>query len=313
MASLVESVEPENQAEIPPPKKKYHFFISKHEKYKDRAENIANTLKNHGYIPWLSNWEDEVDAESMQHAVDDSDAVLLVCSPGIFHKDRSWVTHTEIKYAIDLGKPIILVDGGVHFGPKAECGHSKECCVDVQKDFQPYARMLSTALERVPWHGSAEYREVDVKKIIRKFNARHESVAKMKRYLEKELEKGPCSYNSVNHASPSSTSSKSFTQSPTAALKVPTLTRSTSTPNPWDLPEGKKYHFFLCHHQGSGGDIVGLLHAWLEKWGYKCWRDQDRDMADRNVDGMIEGVQKSFGAYLLFINYCQRFRDVPFW
>ena len=164
----------------------------------------------------------------MQHAVDDSDAVILLCSPGIFHKDRRWVTHTEIKYAIDLGKPIILVDDGVHFGPKAECGHSEECCVDVQSDYQPYARMLSTALERVPWHGSAEYREVDVKKIIRKFNSRLESVAKMKRYLKKELEKGPCSYNSTNtskhkenlgsvdsgpeeksYASPSSTSSKS--------------------------------------------------------------------------------------------------------
>ena len=202
MASLAETVEPENQAEIPPPQKKYHFFISKHEDYKDRAENIANTLTNNGYIPWLSNWaskDEDVDEENMQHAVDDSDAVLLLCSPGIFHKDRKWVTHTEIKYAIDLGKPIILVDGGIHFGPKAECGHSKECCVDVQKDFQPYARMLSTALERVRWHGSAEYREVDVKKIIRKFNARHESVAKMKRFLKKELNEGPCSYNLNAH------------------------------------------------------------------------------------------------------------------
>ena len=35
------------------------------------------------------------------------------------------------------------------------------------------------------------------------------------------------------------------------------------------LPPGKRYHFFICHHQGSGGDQAHLLCMLLENKGYR--------------------------------------------
>ena len=69
--------------------------------------------------------------------------------------------------------------------------------------------------------------------------------------------------------------------------------RTHNTPEPWDLPPGKEFHFFMCHHQTSGGDAVATLALELENRGYKCWRDNDQHMEERDTAGMQEGVRRS--------------------
>jgi hypothetical protein len=175
---------------------KVKVFISKHEATgKDRAENVSNALKGRGYDVWLSQWETQKDVESMQRGVDDCDVLLLIATPGIFHKDRNWVTHTEVKYAIDSGKAIVILDGGIRYCNKLPtCGHIDECCKDVRPDFQPYARMIVKALERLKWHGDIEYRSVDLDKIEQQINHREQTVKKMMRYLSLEMKEGCCNY-----------------------------------------------------------------------------------------------------------------------
>ena len=48
---------------------------------------------------WLSQWQEDKDEAEMQRGVDQCDALVLIMTPGIFQKDRYWVTHTEVKYA----------------------------------------------------------------------------------------------------------------------------------------------------------------------------------------------------------------------
>ena len=68
---------------------------------------------------------------------------------------------------------------------------------------------------------------------------------------------------------------------------------SGHTPPPWDLQPGKKFHFFMCHHQTSGGDAVHALSTELESRGYKIWRDNDQHMEQRDTAGMRRGVRES--------------------
>ena len=65
-----------------------------------------------------------------------------------------------------------------------------------------------------------------------------------------------------------------------------------------DVPEfevgpGKRHHFFLCHHQGSGGDQTNLLCLRLQDIGYKVWYDNRQMATDRNLIGMKKGVAES--------------------
>jgi hypothetical protein len=53
------------------------------------------------------------------------------------------------------------------------------------------------------------------------------------------------------------------------------------------------YHFFMCHHQTSGGDAVHALSKELESRGYKIWRDNDQHMEQRDTAGMRKGVRES--------------------
>eukprot|EP01043_Picozoa_sp_COSAG02_P037604 COSAG02_NODE_2835_length_7924_cov_8.681534_4_plen_1683_part_00 len=59
------------------------------------------------------------------------------------------------------------------------------------------------------------------------------------------------------------------------------------------LSAGKQYHFFICHHQGSGGDQSNLLCLELQELGYKVWYDNGVAATKRNLAGMKDGVTKS--------------------
>ena len=67
------------------------------------------------------------------------------------------------------------------------------------------------------------------------------------------------------------------------------------------LPQGKRYHFFLCHHQNSGGDQAHLLCESLTARGFVVWYDNSQQGAHRNIDGMRKGVQESL-CLLLFLS-----------
>jgi hypothetical protein len=91
-------------------------------------------------------------------------------------------------------------------------------------------------------------------------------------------------------------------------LQAPTL---VSPPQPppicaWDqasepLPAGKKYHFFICHHQSSGGDQLHILKEGLESRGYRIWYDNGQHAAERNLAGIEEGVRQRC-CLLVFLN-----------
>jgi hypothetical protein len=67
------------------------------------------------------------------------------------------------------------------------------------------------------------------------------------------------------------------------------------------LPHGKRYHFFLCHHQNSGGDQSHLLCESLTARGFSVWYDNSQQGVHRNIDGMKTGVQESV-CLLLFLS-----------
>jgi hypothetical protein len=56
------------------------------------------------------------------------------------------------------------------------------------------------------------------------------------------------------------------------------------------LPPGKRYHFFLCHHQSSGGDQCSMLCHGLKQLGFQVWYDNDQQAIHRNLQGMQDGV-----------------------
>ena len=180
----------------------YHLFLSKHEGLaKADAEVIGRVLRDElGLSVWLSQFEGAlgrpVDEAGMQAGVRSSAMVLLILTPGIFRRERRWVTHTEVKYAIDLGKPVQLLGKGFDLDTKlagaGRCGHLKECCEGVAEDFQPYARALPRALEVSGWASDADVRKAMLVKIARKYLQREAAAGKLAAVLAEELAAGPC-------------------------------------------------------------------------------------------------------------------------
>eukprot|EP01051_Picozoa_sp_SAG22_P013302 SAG22_NODE_1472_length_4342_cov_3.211171_4_plen_455_part_00 len=67
------------------------------------------------------------------------------------------------------------------------------------------------------------------------------------------------------------------------------------------LPPGKRYHFFLCHHQSSGGDQCSMLCHGLKQLGFQVWYDNDQQAIHRNLQGMQDGVKASM-CLLIFLS-----------
>ena len=171
----------------------YNFFISKHEnKGRNIGLQIADALADLGFTYWISQHQDNADEDSIQQGIRDSEAIILVLTPGIFAPERRYVTNTEIKFAIDLKKPIILVDAGFTWSKLSPCMHLVECCENVAPEFQPYARALISALQVHRWHVDVRYRNVDMKIIIERYNARDKEAAKLCNYLAREVVNGEC-------------------------------------------------------------------------------------------------------------------------
>jgi hypothetical protein len=171
----------------------YNFFISKHEdKGRSIGLQIADTLADLGFTYWISQHQDNADEDSIQQGIRDSEAIILVLTPGIFAPERRYVTNTEIKFAIELQKCIILVDAGFRWDKLSPCMHLVECCENVAPEFQPYARALISALQVHRWHVDVRYRNVDTEILIARYNARDKEAAKLCNYVAREVVKGEC-------------------------------------------------------------------------------------------------------------------------
>ena len=101
---------------IPLPKNgmDYHFFLTKHEMYKDTAVDIAKILVQLGFKIWISQFEEQggaaIDSDGMQSGVDRSECLLLLMTHGIFHRNRHWVTETEVAYGVLTKlKPLLVI------------------------------------------------------------------------------------------------------------------------------------------------------------------------------------------------------------
>lgn len=189
-------------------KYKYHFFFSKHEEYAEKSILISQALEKHGYKIWLSNWKKRdglaIDAKAMKKGIDESEAVILLLTPGIFEKERVFVTHHELKYAIDQKKLIICIkhwrftEGYQHKcdGLKPLCSHIKETCNNVYGDFQPYARTIVDL-------GSLEYCDVPIlekyffNQVDTIYNDRKNKIKDMIKRLKFQKKCGICD-NNVN-------------------------------------------------------------------------------------------------------------------
>ena len=64
-------------------------------------EVAKRELADIGFIGWLSREQDNVDETGMREGVLQHEVVVLIATKGIFHRDRHWVTHVELKTAID--------------------------------------------------------------------------------------------------------------------------------------------------------------------------------------------------------------------
>ena len=165
--SFLAEVLSETDGHVPllPREHRYHFFMSKHEKHKKLGLRIAKMLTDAHFKVWVSQSESEkdkgevMDKYAMQKGVRESECILLLLTDGIFHRDRFWVTRTEVSYAVlETDKTLICVcpskkQGGFDLDLKCHCLHNdvhlRGCCQGVDELFQPLARAIPVGLDVV--------------------------------------------------------------------------------------------------------------------------------------------------------------------
>eukprot|EP01046_Picozoa_sp_COSAG06_P052164 COSAG06_NODE_8697_length_2094_cov_3.330827_1_plen_313_part_01 len=123
--------------------------------------------------------------------------------------------------------------------------------------------------------------------------AKHPSSARPSRRKYTTTDRG------IPYVAPTQSFERSAVDLETAAENADAAHVPSSTGMP--LPRGKKYHFFICHHQASGGPQCGNLCKLLQKLGYSVWYDKDRSSDEVNVHGMQDGVHYSM-CLLIFLS-----------
>ena len=164
--SFLAEVLSETDGHVPllPREHRYHFFMSKHEKHKKLGLRIAKMLTDAHFKVWVSQNESKknkgvMDKYAMQKGVRESECILLLLTDGIFHRDRFWVTRTEVSYGVlEDDKTLICVcpskkQGGFDLDLKCHCLHNdvhvRGCCQGVNELFQPLARAIPVGLDIV--------------------------------------------------------------------------------------------------------------------------------------------------------------------
>jgi len=191
---------------------KYHLFVATHDEYKHLARNIETALREIGFKVWsaadMERSGSAINVNNIGKGVEDSAAVLLLMARGLFHSDQRDVWKTELKHAIELGKPIIAISNGFKFDETfSDCGHLREVCwpqscggkrpaMDIT--FQPYARAIVRALEVIEWNPVDSERVTSftdiclLKDIKEKYFKRKLAVKKLEEHLQEEKSKGVC-------------------------------------------------------------------------------------------------------------------------
>lgn len=83
---------------------------------------------------------------------------------------------------------------------------------------------------------------------------------------------------------------------------APAAERTTVTPAATlPLQPGKAYHFYVCNHDGYGGDQTTLLCDGLKLIGFKVWHDGDQTADQRNFERARRGVEGA-ECLLLFLS-----------
>ena len=77
-----------------------------------------------------------------------------------------------------------------------------------------------------------------------------------------------------------------------------------------ELPPDKNFHFFICHHQSSGGNQARILFDQLTGLGCSVWYDNAVAPGQRNLDGMRRGVRESV-TLLIFLSGREHHLSVP--
>ena len=75
-------------------------------------------------------------------------------------------------------------------------------------------------------------------------------------------------------------------------------------------PPDKNFHFFICHHQSSGGNQARILFDQLTGLGCSVWYDNAVAPGERNLDGMRRGVRESV-TLLIFLSGRERHLCAP--
>jgi hypothetical protein len=183
--------------------KKYHFFLSKHEKRKHIALTMANALKEVGFKVWVSQHQatagHSTDKGAMQQGVRESESILLFMTKGIFQRDRVWVTKTEVTFGLETcGCSLICVapmDDKHTFDFDIKCHqlsgqhvHPKECCQNVDTHFQCIAKAIPAAIDVAPWYargGKSSTEDVQkcIKGIVKRYLGREKALKKLKKEI----------------------------------------------------------------------------------------------------------------------------------
>ena len=127
---------------------KYDHFISKCDSKSDISKGLGKKIAEciYDHLPpntaWISKGKKKKNETALKRAVRKCRSLILVMTPGIFHKDRYYV-HVEVMEAIDNNIPIIGIAAGFNFEDKCiDPDHPIECCRNVKEKVQPYARAI---------------------------------------------------------------------------------------------------------------------------------------------------------------------------
>jgi len=187
--------------------------VSGHAVYKDQALRIEDALLGLGYKVRLSELftanGSPVNDGAVQEGINDSAALLLLLTHGIFHADLNMVWETEVKHAIDIGKPVICICDNFDLSARFRtCDHFKEVCwpeghggvaADMDLAFQPYARAIVAASPIIKFDlsGNTKTRRVRsftfaMEDVLDKFAERHSATKRLMKRLKMELALGTC-------------------------------------------------------------------------------------------------------------------------
>jgi GTPase SAR1 family protein len=312
-----------------PEGKRFHFFLSHKQQGADGyAALVKEKLKALGYSCWIDT-EQTADREGMEAGVKGSVCVLLFLFKGTL--DRPYCRF-ELRLARAYGVPVIALLEGDHFREtyssvldlqsafdKGELPADLKPIVD-KADFNFFYRrqrhehtaMISRLCEKL----EAAMAPGDWPSFTQAPDASGEAVGAAYRILDEENRSGVARPTSASLAGQLLALPAVAGAVLVGVREVSKLVSEAANPGKHKhrappLTPPKEYHFFICHHQGSGSDQAHLLCEKLKSLGYKVWYDNGVQADARNLQGMQRGVRSSACLLLLLTGRKENAAGVP--